>query len=38
MILPTPFTANWYAIENNKQAQLQSAADAKNCKCILHEL
>jgi hypothetical protein len=27
MILPTSFTANWYAINSRKQAQSQSAAD-----------
>jgi transposase InsO family protein len=37
MILPTFFAANWYAINNCKQAQSQSAADAKNRKRILHE-
>ena len=37
MILPTSFAANWYAINSRKQAQSQSAADAKNCKCIPHE-
>jgi hypothetical protein len=37
MILPTSFAANWYAINSCKQAQSQSAADAKNHKCILHE-
>jgi hypothetical protein len=37
MIIPTSFTANWYAINSCKQAQLQSAADAKNRKCIPHE-
>jgi hypothetical protein len=37
MILPTSFAANWYAINTCKQAQLQSAADTKNRKCILHE-
>jgi transposase InsO family protein len=37
MILPTSFAANWYAINNHKQTQSQSAADAKNCKCIPHE-
>jgi hypothetical protein len=34
MILPTSFATNWYAINNHKQMQLQSAADAKNHKCI----
>jgi hypothetical protein len=29
MILPTSFATNWYAINNHKQAQLQSAADTK---------
>jgi hypothetical protein len=37
MILPTSFAANWYAINSRKQAQLQSAADTKNRKCIPHE-
>jgi hypothetical protein len=37
MILPTSFTINWYAINNRKQTQSQSAADAKNCKHIPHE-
>jgi hypothetical protein len=37
MILPTSFAANWYAINSHKQAQSQSATDAKNCKCIPHE-
>jgi transposase InsO family protein len=37
MILPTSFATNWYAINNCKQAQSQSAADAENHKCILHE-
>jgi transposase InsO family protein len=37
MILPTSFTANWYAINSRKQAQSQSDANAKNRKCILHE-
>jgi hypothetical protein len=37
MILPTSFATNWDAINNHKQAQSQSAADAKNCKCIPHE-
>ncbi len=37
MILPTSFATNWYAIISCKQAQSQSATDAKNCKCILHE-
>jgi hypothetical protein len=37
MILPTSFAANWYAINTRKQAQLQSAADTKNRKCIPHE-
>ena len=37
MILPTSFAANWYAINSRKQAQSQSAADAKNRKCIPHE-
>jgi hypothetical protein len=37
MILPTSFAANWYAINHRKQAQSQSAADAENRKCILHE-
>jgi hypothetical protein len=30
MILPTSFAANWHAINNCKQAQSQSAADAEN--------
>jgi hypothetical protein len=30
MILPTSFAANWYAINNRKQTQSRSAADAKN--------
>jgi hypothetical protein len=34
MILPTSFAANWYAINSHKQAELQSATDAENCKCI----
>jgi hypothetical protein len=37
MILPMSFTTNWYAINSHKQAQSQSAADAENSKCILHE-
>jgi hypothetical protein len=37
MILPTFFAANWYAINNCKQAHSQSTTDAKNCKCIPHE-
>ncbi len=37
MILPTSFAANWYAINSCKQAQSQSATDAKNHKCIPHE-
>jgi hypothetical protein len=37
MILPTSFTANWYAINSRKQAQSQSAADSENCKCIPHD-
>jgi hypothetical protein len=37
MILPTSFATNWYAINNGKQAQSQSTADAKNPKCIPHE-
>jgi hypothetical protein len=37
MILPTSFTANWYAINSRKQAQSQSTTDAKNRKCIAHE-
>jgi hypothetical protein len=37
MILPTSFATNWYAINSHKQAQLQSAADTKNCNCIPHE-
>jgi hypothetical protein len=37
MILPTSFTTNWYAINNRKQAQSQSATDTKNRKCILHK-
>jgi hypothetical protein len=37
MIIPTSFTANWYAINSHKQAQLQSATDAKNRKYIPHE-
>jgi hypothetical protein len=36
-MLPTSFATNWYVINNRKQAQLQSAADAKNRKCIPHE-
>jgi hypothetical protein len=30
MILPMSFAANWYTINNRKQAQLQSAANAEN--------
>jgi hypothetical protein len=37
MILPMSFAANWYAINNRKQAQSQSAADAENRKRIPHE-
>jgi hypothetical protein len=37
MILPTSFAANWYAINNQKQTQSQSAVSAENCKCISHE-
>jgi hypothetical protein len=37
MMLPTSFATNWYAINNRKEAQSQSAADAKNCKCIPHD-
>jgi hypothetical protein len=37
MILPMSFATNWYAINSRKQVQLQSAANAKNCKCIPHE-
>jgi hypothetical protein len=37
MILPTSFATNWYAINTHKRAQSQSAANAKNCKCIPHE-
>jgi hypothetical protein len=37
MILPTSFTATWYAINSCKQAQSQSAANAEKSKCILHE-
>jgi hypothetical protein len=37
MILPTSFAANWYTINSRKQAQSQSAADAKNRKRIPHE-
>jgi hypothetical protein len=37
MMLPTSFTTNWYTINNRNQAQSQSAANAKNCKCIPHE-
>jgi hypothetical protein len=37
MILPMSFAANWYAINNCKQAQSQSTTDAKNHKCIPHE-
>jgi hypothetical protein len=37
MILPTSFAANWYAINHRKQAQSQSAADAKNRKFIPHK-
>jgi hypothetical protein len=38
MILPTSFAANWYAIHSRKQVQSQSATDAKNRKCIPHQL
>jgi hypothetical protein len=34
MILPTSFATNWYAINSRKQAQLQSATNAKNRKRI----
>jgi hypothetical protein len=37
MILPTSFAANWYAINNRKQTQSQSAPDAENSKPIPHE-
>jgi hypothetical protein len=37
IILPLSFATNWYAINSHKQAQSQSATDAKNCKCIQHE-
>jgi hypothetical protein len=37
MILPTSFATNWYTINSCKQAQSQSAADAKNHKRIPHE-
>jgi hypothetical protein len=37
MFLPTSFAASWYAINNHKQTQLQSTADAKNRKRIPHE-
>jgi hypothetical protein len=37
MILPTSFAANWYAINNRKQTQSQSTANAENRKRILHE-
>jgi hypothetical protein len=37
MILPTSFAANWYAINSREQAQSQSATNAENLKCILHE-
>jgi hypothetical protein len=37
IILPTSFTANWYAINNRKQSQSQSATDVENCKRIPHE-
>jgi hypothetical protein len=37
MIVPISFATNWYAINGCKQTQLQSATDAKNCKCIPHE-
>jgi hypothetical protein len=37
MILPMSFAANWYTINNCKQAQLQSTANAENRKCIPHE-
>jgi hypothetical protein len=37
MILPTFFATNWYTINNCKQTQSQSAANAKNCKCIPNE-
>jgi hypothetical protein len=37
MILPTSFAANRYAINSCKQAQSQSATNAKNHKSIPHE-
>jgi hypothetical protein len=37
MILPTSFATNWYTINNHKQTQSQSVADAENRKCIPHE-
>ncbi len=37
MILLMSFTANWYAINSRKQAQSQSANNAKNQKCIPYE-
>jgi hypothetical protein len=37
MILPMSFATNWDAINSRKQAQSQSATDAKNRKHILHE-
>jgi hypothetical protein len=37
MILPTSFATNWYAINHCKQAQSQSADDAKDRKHIPHE-
>jgi hypothetical protein len=37
MILPTSFATSWYAINSCKQAQSQSATNAENGKCILHE-
>jgi hypothetical protein len=37
MVLPTYFATNRYTINNRKQTQSQSAADAKNRKCIPHE-
>jgi hypothetical protein len=35
MMLPTSFATNWYTINNRKQAQSQSAADAKNRNAFL---
>jgi hypothetical protein len=37
MILPTSFTAHWYAINSRKQNQSQSTANAENRKRIPHE-